>query len=331
MPITIAERLRPFSHIPGTTCVLPLSSLKLQIFPTLIRVYDLANNAQLLQEINVPLQGPVKDFTVQLDLEKAEIRVFGTSREGYFLYTLYAGQNPHEISLKVDKGLSGSTFNHFEKQDPSSIERLSFGGHKSQDFDKFRQSNNLVEILPIWHGLGQLIPHTLPIYQGTAALLKKCQEANKLEFYSAFENLFKAGFDGILCPRLTDEQHQGFELPSVTQEFSPLTLLSEGSKIIRSFFFRQQENHLHILPCLPPQFHAGRYLQINCGHLGILDFEWTKKMIRRVIFHAHETTSIQLHFPKNVHRFRFNNQIQKVDTPIEVIKNQSYHLDNFLK
>lgn len=331
MHIKIAERLRPFSHTPGVYCILPYTSLRLQIFPTLIRVYDLSNQVPILkQEIHVPLKGPMKDFTIQLDLEIADIKVFGESSEGYFRYSLFADLSGN-IAINVEKGLSNWTStNEKNLRGNPFIERLSFGGHKKQDFDCFNLSPNLVDILPIWFRMGQLIDYQANIvYEGTAALLKKCEIATNLEAYEHLFNLYKAGFEGILSPRLVDEQYQGFDLPSLTQSTSPLILLSEGAKIIRSFFFRQEGNQLSVLPCLPTQFHCGRYLQIQCADLGFLDFEWTKKTIRRMVFHAKKDAFIDFKFPKTVNNFRLNKQALKVGEPIEVKKDHMYLFDNF--
>lgn len=332
MHIKIPERLRPFSHTPGVCVILPGTSLRLQIFPTLIRVYDLLSTTpQLKENISIPLKGPLKNFTVQLDLEQVDIKVFGEDLNGYFRYRIFAGKDHQSLAFKIEKGLSNCKIHSSnDRMIPPFIDRLSLGGHKSQDFDKLNYNCDLIEILPIWLRLGQLVEASKTVvYEGTAALLKKCQEDNKIEVYSSFINLFKTGFEGLLSPRLIDDQHQGFEFPVLTQSFSPLILLTEGSKIIRSLFFQQTGNDLFILPRLPPQFHCGRYLQIRCEDLGLLDIEWTKKTIRRMVFHAEKNAEIQFHFPKDVNRFRLEGEIHPVGSPVEFLGGQVYHFDNF--
>ncbi len=341
--IKIAERLHPFSHTPGEYCLLPKSSLRLQIFPALIIVHDLSESIpRLLAKIPVPIKGPVKEFTAQLNLEKGNIDVWGQSSEEYFHYRIFSALLPLQIALQIDKGLSTWKPKPLE-QDPSfaiqqaaqssiTAERLSLGNHKSQDWDMVKRRSDLVEILPAWLRLGELIPSPKRIsYEGTAALLNVCNKESKLEVYSTLQNLFKVAFEGILSPRLRDDQHQGFNFPTVPVSLSPLVLLTEGAKTIRTLFIRSDQNHIFILPCLPPQFHCGRFLQVQCAPLGLLDFEWTKKMVRRMIFYSQTDGAIHFHFPKEVHRFRLNGLIHPVEKPIEVLSGQIYTFDRFQK
>lgn len=346
MHIKITERLRPFSHTPGMYCILPGSSLRLQIFPALLVVHDLSEaEPQLMAEIPVPVKGPVKEFTIQLDLEKSALHVWGESDQGYFRYQIRSAPQPFHMLLESDKGLSSwspnPSFNHasFQVQkissqpknySPALIDRLSLGSHKSQDWDMVKRRGELVEILPAWLRLGQLIkvPDNIS-YEGTAALLKVCQNASKLEAYEAFQNLFNVAFEGVLSPSLKDNQHQGFELALPPSSLSPLILLTEGAKAIRSLFIRAHKNEIFVLPCLPPQFHCGRFLQVRCDHLGLLDVEWTKKAIRCMVFHAETTESIHFHFPKDVLRFRLNGQSYPAGKPIDVEKGQLYTFDRF--
>jgi hypothetical protein len=335
MHITIAERLRSFTHTAGTYCVLPGSLLRFQIFPALLRVYDLSYAVpKLIQEIPVPVKGPVKEFTVQLDLEKGAIDVWGFDLHAYFRYRILTTQQPKQFALYIDKGLTAwkpeqLILNH-EVGSFFSAERLSLGNHKNQDWERVAIRENLTEIFPIWLRLGQLL--TSPsevVYGGTAALFKDCLSASKENVCDAFINLFKVAFEGILSPRLNDEQHQGFALDAAPPTLSPLILLTEGARIIRSLFIRIQLNEIFVLPSLPTQFHCGRFLHIQCASLGLLDLEWTKHFMRRMIFHAASDALVQFHFPKNVKRYRLNGQFQLVEKPIQISKGKVYTFDNF--
>lgn len=337
--IQITERLRPFSHQPGTYCILPGSSLRFQIFPALLRVYDLSiTYPKLLGEIPVPVKGPVQEFTVQLDLERGWILVWGKAEDEFFRYKIQG----HEASIYVDvqKGLSSWHPQEFFNRIPHTFkplnkarERLSLGNHKSQDWEMVSRRADLVEILPLLFALGQHVPDEFHFAdEGTASLLLECQKASKLTVYQAFLNFFKAGFEGVISPRLTDEQHQGFSLKtSSSPQLSPLVLLSKGAKTIRSLFVHIHAKEITILPKLPPQFHCGRFLDIQCEDLGVLDIEWTKKALRRLFFKATKTEVLHFHFPHEITDFRLNGKRHLVGNPIEVTSGEVYIFDRFQK
>lgn len=342
MDIKIAERLRPFSHLPGSSCLLPGTHLSFQIFPALIAVHQLsASEPKFIEEIPVPAKGPVKDFTLQLDLEKGCIHVWGESKEGYFRYRILATAQPNQFMIKIEKGLADwspkptnlyPSWGIHQSHVPALTDRLSLGNHKSQDWEMIKRRGDLTEILPAWLRLGQLTEQPKELaYEGTAALLKICENSSKENVYEAFQNLFYAGFEGILSPRLADTQYQGFQLTSAPTQLSPLILLTEGAKAIRSLFFRSQQNELFILPSLPPQFHCGRFLHVSCGSLGLLDLEWSKKMIRRMVFHVQKSGAVNFHFPHEIRAFRLNGQMYPTEKPIEMEEGKLYYFDRFQK
>ena len=91
MRLKIAEKIQPFSHLPGTSCVLPGSSYQLQIFPCLILLFDLSQGIPtLVYRLELDIQGPVQDFTIFNDLEKGKVSVWGKSPTGFFRYHLLA-------------------------------------------------------------------------------------------------------------------------------------------------------------------------------------------------------------------------------------------------
>lgn len=346
MQIKIAERLRPFTHIPGTFFILPKSSYRLQIFPALMIIHDLSEAEPILKAtIPVPVKGPLKEFTAQLDLEKGAIHIWGEDTTGYFRYLIFYDSHQNAISIELIKGLTiwpsifsigghGVTINilsSHQKILPIAGERLSLGNHKSQDWDGVKKRASLMEIFPFWLCLGQQIKNVQEVLPtgGTLALLKRCQQASKTEAYEAFKNLFKIAFEGILSPCLHDIHHQGIDLPPVPSHLSPLSLLSEGAKAIRSLFIRHHQKELFILPSLPPEFHCGRYLRISCDSIGFLDLEWTKKKIRRVLFHSKVNGPIKFHFPKDVKHFRLNGHPVDLNDSLHFIENETYIFDRF--
>lgn len=364
MHLEVAARLRPYSHLPGTACVLPGSLYKLQIFPCLIQVYSLANfEPLLLKELHFELNGPIKDFTVQQDLEKGCINVWGHSLEGYFRYRLRAEEKGPGIELFVEKypqdpiKITDEKKTHFvlvkdslivlsEKQVfktyiPPSTERLSLGIHKSQDWELIKRRLDLKEVFPFWSRLGQIIPSTHSQNKGDRVypFLEQCQEIienKKIEaLVPAFNNFFLAGFESLLSPRLRDTHYQGL-LPdfSIKQDsLSPLLLLQEGAALIRKIFIQEETHLIHILPALPPQFHAGRFIHIKLKG-GILHLEWTKKTIRRLMYYAEESQTLTFHF-KHIKKFRLHEssqdkgKISYPNDPIETIKKCLYFFDNF--
>ena len=85
MEISIAEKLRPFSHEPGTSCLIPGTTLVMRVYPSCIQVFDLENSPpKLVWETFLDVIGPVRDFTVQQDLEKMRVLVWGASSKWFF-------------------------------------------------------------------------------------------------------------------------------------------------------------------------------------------------------------------------------------------------------
>ena len=72
MHIEISQRLRPFTHRPGMASILPGTGERVVVYPTMV-------GGQYL-----PISGPVKGFTHQLDLEKGCLSVYGHAKEGFF-------------------------------------------------------------------------------------------------------------------------------------------------------------------------------------------------------------------------------------------------------
>lgn len=229
MRILIAERLRPYSHTPGTHCIVPGSSMSAQIFPCLVKFRDHRQAmSNLVAEIHFDLTGPWKKFTVLQDLERGWIQVWGETPHGFVRYRLISHSPGSGVSLYLEKApndrleLTQGNTKHilkskeslplvFKDQEnhlytPPTTDRLSLGNHKAQDWDLVRRRLDLKEILPAWFRLGQLIPplEIPPAYEGNLELLRQCQEVinggKPEQIAQSFNNLFQAGFEGILTP-----------------------------------------------------------------------------------------------------------------------------------
>lgn len=348
MSITIAERLKPFSHKPGVRFVIPGTQFSAQIFPALIRIYDLTNkNPTIVQEVPVQVRGPVNDFTAQQDLEKGIIKVWGHTLDGYMRYTISAGTEAR-ISIAIEKHphpnhkLIADEYCTATSEGPKITERLSLGKSKAQDWTLMHRRQDMSEIFPLWMHLGNITPTQQSLNSQTPSLLNECRQAisdlRRMEILPAFQNLYLAAFDDGLSPRLNDTVFQGFSLPVASEEASSsLQILTEGAKLIKSLFLQSNQQTIHILPVLPPEFHCGRLLQITCGTTGICDIEWSKKIIRRVIFTAIEEASVHFCFQNDVKRFRLRqNAVERgtvvpCGSTIEVKKGQQYFFDHFEK
>lgn len=301
MRIKIAGQLKPFSHQAGISCMLPGSSYKLQLFPTKVAVYNLSKaNPKLIQELPIPVQGPVKDFTVVLDLERGEVEIFGHAISGFFRYWI----------APEGRGISINTSTNPKRA--FELEKLSLGCNKAQDWELVVRRGSLDEIFPHWFQLAQWMPEIeVEKLEGTALLLKSCEEAidsgHPERIYPEFKKLYLAGFYGLMVPRLKDDQYQGIvsdaNLPIENESLSPIFLLTEGARLIRRLFVEQEDDVVNILPHMPPEFHSGRLKNIRIGDWGTVDIEWTKKFIRTMIFNADRSGDLSFSF-KHVKDFR---------------------------
>lgn len=322
MKIKIGERLRPFSLIPGAACVIPGSSVVIEAFPTLLRIAG--------REWKMPLTGPVAGFTLQQDLEKNAVFIFGKAKEGYFRIRVEAKSSGFQITS--EKGPLKSA--HIDAEvlylSKPIFERLSLGSHKSQDWDQVQRRCDLKEILPALFCLGQKVPLILPQpLTGTARLLEWPDDRKELT--PAIEAFFKAAFKDILVPRLMDDQHQGL-VPEEPVKGDPFFLLQEGAKKIRALFFKQNERRLAFLPNLPIPFDSGRMLGIQAPGIGEIDFEWSKKRLRRVILRAITSGEVLFELQNEIKTFRVGKKKKlRKDEPLLLEAGKTYHLDRFQK
>lgn len=370
MHIKIAQHLKPFSHCPGTYLLLPGSTCRLQVFPTHLKIADLSGPIpKLLIAIDFNILGPVNQFTVIQNLEQGIVCVFGHADSGYFRYTIKPLSNSSGVVLHIEKSkkslvisvveggwkcVGSSVANQGEsfrfgssssvpEAQGLSVARLSLGNHQSQDWELLWRRNDLSAIFPLWHALGQLIPgdYHAAVPVGTIALLDHCRKAisaHAPEFICpAFHRLLLAGFEGALSPRLVDTDYHGLDLSKVdaNSDASPLQLLQEGSLLIRSLFVSHDSQCIHLLPALPPEFHCGRFLNVHCGELGVVDFEWTKKQLRSFVFRSKTSKKVNFKFSKNEKscRLRTSNAERGhrylPGTELEITPGQIFLFDNF--
>lgn len=357
MRILISERFKPFSHVPGTSTILPGLGYQVEIYPCLIRIYDLKQSRPLLLvERDLDFKGPVEQFTVFNDLEKGRITVSGKTQEGWIRYHLVGSADLFGVRLFVERAPLGTSLHNKETIDlletsgsfqPYVIphtSRLFLGCHKAQDWEAMRRRLSLQEIFPHWHRLGQLIPQNISQRsdEGNLSLLETCRQDfinTKPEIGEKnWLKLILGGFNSGLVPQLEDSLYQGF-VPSVSQKslpISPLILLSEGARLINRLFVQDDENTLSILPYLLPCLPSGRLVDLSLKRGGFLSLEWTKKTIRRLMLYSNQEGECTLKFRSGVREFRLRTDLidkgerRVCNAPIFFEKNRYYLFDNFL-
>lgn len=328
MKITIAERLKPFSHTPGAACLIPGTTWEIEAFPALIRLGK-------KYEIFLHLQGPVKDFTLEQDLEKNFVSLFGKAKEGFYRLRCEGKAGGVEVTiLNAPTGflVNGKSLRAQERlffaDDiefflPKNWERLSLGVSKAQDWDLVLRRFDLREILPVLYGLSQKIPYLQPEpLTGTGRLLA---DGN-------LEAFCRAAFSKILIPRLSDDQHQGLAPSDSPSSGNPCNLLQEAYRRIRNLFFVQEGNVLKLLPAC--DFPAGRMTQIQVSGIGEIDLEWASRTLRRAILRAAVSGEVAI-APKGLHSFRVRTTSSQRGTrhpagdPLQVESGKTYFLDRF--
>lgn len=328
MSLSIATRLRPFSHLPGICAVIPLSNLQCQCFPTLLKIAPINQSEKPILELSLENQGPSTEFTVSLDLEYPALLVWQKTALGFQKLRLHV-DHERGLVLTAVRGSCTAFSNSgvsiqlqtkenacivpkelFKSAKEVPFERLSLGSHTSQEIDPFTIKRDLFALLPMWMRLGSLMPCSSPLLNsGTASLVQKMQigtgqENAGKEYEKNLHTLLRTGFSGLFVPRLFDTDYQGDHLPKPLAAEDPLILLTEGSKRLRDAFIQLHGNQLSLLPGLPSSFHAGRLLNGACGTMGVISIEWTKRCMRQMHFTAHETGTLKLNLPPQIHRFR---------------------------
>jgi len=361
MKIHISSNYKPYTHSLGKPLVLPASNFCLKIYPQKIVVDDLYTQKSNVLTIKNNLIGPVKDFTVQQNINGCFVDVWGFTKCGYFGYRIQALQNSQGLTIKplgqtqkaIAWELDGEGY-HNRNQDcdffslneafednlvqACQIEILNLGNNKQQDWDLIHRRFDLTEILPLWYALGQRSPNC-SIGKGPS-LFSQCEqtivEKQNDQIEASFMSLYRAGFTGMLCPQLYDTNYQGFTVVPIESTTS-LALLSEGAKLIRSLFVTQNDLVINLLKALPPQFDCGRMVNVNLDNVGTFDLEWTKKTIRRLIIRATHNTEIKLNLQSKVKEYRMLNReglhgIVKTNGDFITLKeDHTYFFDNFKK
>src|SRR6185436_14989612 len=128
--ITIKARLKPFSHVPGIVTMIPGTSICVRAFPMKLVFTDLLSGK--MWEEGLGWKGPVEGFTVEMDLDKGGVSIFGKTREGFR--------------------------RHWIAGEKRVVERLSLGKHTRLEWEDVRRRMSVEEIAPVLFALGQGAP-----------------------------------------------------------------------------------------------------------------------------------------------------------------------------
>lgn len=249
-----------------------------------------------------------------------------------------------DLPLKLE-GNTGQS-EKVQSREPANFELLSLGMHKKLDYELLKRRADLKELLPLWFRLGQIIPQKSFVAIGTLLLLKALEKAvkdkQKNEVKTLLSRIFKTGFEGLFLPRLFDDQHQGlvgnkadFD-KTANKKVSEVSsvLLSEGAKLIRALFFQEDKGLWKILPV--STFFAGRFINLKTD-LGILQIEWTKKLLKKMILKADKKGELKLSLQRELSTFRLRTSLKekgkvfdKSDT-LKVEAGKLYFFDHFQK
>jgi hypothetical protein len=342
--ICIAKKNAPFSHQPGMCFLIPHTSLGVCLFPTRLVFLNLKGHSAPAP-IDLPLKGPFKDFTVQQDLGRGHLTVWGWSQEGYFRYHIKAELD--HVVLVWEKAPRSDLQNRVlcssVEMQPLSQERLSLGMHKAQEWPAIRNRLNLKELIPVWLQLARLVPQETSSVLRTGnfllldAVKERIAKGARAELLDSLQSFFLSAFSGVFVPRLRDDEHQGLmDVADVDERAASLPLLTESAQLIRSLFYREcGERQVSLLPCLPAAFHCGRMIHIESSLFESLDFEWTKGALRRVQFATAFDGELILQFPKGITACRKRGKesvavSKEGRASFTVTQGQSVKLDRFL-
>jgi hypothetical protein len=180
--------------------------------------------------------------------------------------------------------------------------RLHLGCHKSQDWLLMKRRADLREFLPFWLRLGQNLPTSI---QGELIDMKEKLEAEKwlIEQFS-------------------------LRFASLSFKTNELEWLKGSSQWIEKLFIRQEQDKLIILPCLPPQLHAGRFLGVSLDGFSV-DIEWTKKKIRRLTLSPTKNQEIILVTPPFLKTCRINGKRAPLNQKIKLNIDTQFNIDCF--
>lgn len=264
--ISIGTKLSPFSHRIGTQCILPGTDLVVEAFPHLLKVGP----------FEIPLEGApfAEPFTVQQDLEKNRVLVFGKEFHVQVKLTsqgllIQDRKKKKEVLFPKNDSRFSSVLSVFsvveslvvttKSTEIGALEKLSLGSNKAQDWDLILRRFDFQEILPLLYCMSQK-GEGLPI-EGFVS---------DADFFAWYHS----SFHQMLVPKVRG------------------AIWQEAFTKIRDLFIREEKGALHLVRT--SLFPEGRFLNAKIG-VGRLDFEWTKRSLRRAVLHVEREGNVMFY------------------------------------
>lgn len=364
MQIKIKQKFNPISHRIGTKFLIVNSSYIVQIFPGLLHFKDLNSDKNF--KIFLDFEGPVKDFTIIQNLQNGSIKVFFHTKKGYLSFKIYTKEHSIENlkqktnpiiffeRLPLDE-ITITLGDKTKKIKPKTTidlpidisyikepeEIVFLGIHKKQDLDQIHTRENLLEILPFLFLYSQFFKDI----QTKKCLRNKCivrelsetiLNKKRVEIEERFLKVFKAHFSNAFIPRVNDDDFQNIIERVDEKNAYPLHILRKLFYIIKSMLVEQKLDEIAILPSLPISFHSGKAMHITLP-VGSFDLEWSKKLIKKIIFRPKKDVKLKLHFQSKIKTFRLRITLKekgkffKNKDEISFEKDKIYYLDKFQK
>lgn len=322
--IDIEEKYCPFSHRPGTPLLLPHSGWKVVAYPARLLFQKVEEEEMRALTLRIP--PPIHQFTALQDLERGGVRVWGRGGSGYFCYRILPALEGITLTLeRIDEGLllcdlEGRSYALTKGESlhlPASAsplftpnrERLYLGSSKKQDWCLIRRRLSLAEILPLWFEMGKGLPSS---DQESSSPLEECwglaSRKQRAFIGPALLQLFQSSFEGGLVPRLFDSDYMGYvgKAKEEASLRSPLFLLGEGARLIRSLFIKwEEEGRLALLPCLPKELLAGRLIHSAVSPTLCVALRFAKGRPFAAQLRVLKSQQLQLSFGPSLASFRF--------------------------
>jgi|JI9StandDraft_1071089.scaffolds.fasta_scaffold35557_2 hypothetical protein len=300
------NRFTPFTHRPGLPMLLPGTSYLVEAFPTLLKI----STNDKSYHISFSLTGPIEGFTTLQNQEKDRIEIFGTAKEGFFLFYLQETNGSLRLILRrgveVKGQIDGSPFSLTHKDSLEIArglslalkkqERLSFGCHKKLDFSKVENRFELQELLPLLFFLGQKYPFT--------------KEVLPLKEEGEFKEVLQVYFNHLLVPEVEDKKFLGLTRKPLPKNTSKEEILSSIASSIRALFFKEAEEEIYLLPELWSSLPSGRFIGLETSW-GEFAIDWTKHKLRRLHFTATKDGLLRIHWPKEILSYRLKRHLKE--------------------
>ncbi|MBI5274485.1 MAG: hypothetical protein HY860_05480 [Chlamydiales bacterium] len=330
--IKIATKMITFTHSYGSTVLLPASSCAITAYPTKVIIEDIITHK--IQEFDIALTGPVKNFCLIQDMEKGHVRICGNYREGFALFTIELKDGIHFFAKKAPTCIKG--FSHHIQglfsATSQTTPKLDLGISKKLDLDCIRYRLDVREIVPVLFKLSTLTSTPNPTQKIEIPLLVKLQTAiqchDKLHLGEILKQIYLAYFSKGLVPRFIDGEYQGIINDMPFMKENPLDILEQLSSLIASMFCTKVDNKLIILPSIPKEFVCGRGLHFQVEDMSV-SFLWKSNLLQRLIIENGSDVDIMIE-SKGIKQYRYRSKFHSTKDSI-FLKKGIHYFDRFMK